>query len=116
MGHALKWLCDIAALIASMKEDGFDAAVEHGRSLGLAPDAEQAEPLLSPKEMEVLLRLESRTDKDIAQELNLTYHGVRYRVRHIFAKLGARSRLDAVHRARAMGLLPGEGVKEQTHR
>ena len=80
------------------------------------PGAEQAEPLLSPKEMEVLLRLEYRSDKDIAQELNLTYHGVRYRVRHIFAKLGARGRLDAVHRARAMGLLPGEGAEGQVHR
>lgn len=33
----LKWLCDIAALIASVGEDGFEAAVEHGRRLGLAP-------------------------------------------------------------------------------
>ena len=62
---------------------------------------------LTEPELEVLARLEHWRDKDIAQALGLSYDGVRYRVRAIFAKLGARSRLDAVHRARARGILPG---------
>ena len=54
----------------------------------------------------MLTRLEWQSDKEIAQALKLSYDGVRYRVRSIFSKLGARSRLDAVHRARARGILP----------
>ena len=34
----LKWLCDIAALIGSVTNDVFSAAVERGRRLGLAPE------------------------------------------------------------------------------
>ena len=59
---------------------------------------------LSRRELDVLARLERYPDKEIAWDLNL--RGVRYRVRSIFAKLGARGRLDAVHRARAQGILP----------
>ena len=62
--------------------------------------------LLSPRELDVLARLERHQDKEIAQALNLSYDGVRYHVRSLFAKLGARGRLDAVHRARARGILP----------
>ena len=65
---------------------------------------------LTERELEVLARLEHSQDKDIARTLGLSYDGVRYRVRRIFAKLGARSRLDAVHRARARGILPAEPV------
>ena len=61
---------------------------------------------LSRRELDVLARLERYPDKEIAWDLNLSYDGVRYRVRSIFAKLGARGRLDAVHRARAQGILP----------
>lgn len=39
----LKWLCDIAALVSSLREDDFDAAVAHGEKLGLAP-----KPLFGP--------------------------------------------------------------------
>jgi len=60
----------------------------------------------SRRELEVLALLERHRDKEIAEALNLTFAGVRYHVRNIFAKLGARGRLDAVHRARAQGLLP----------
>ena len=61
---------------------------------------------LSGREMDVLALLEGNQDRDIATALGLSYEGVRTRVRGIFVKLGARSRLDAVHRARAQGILP----------
>ena len=68
---------------------------------------EQASPaLLSRRELDVLKLLEGRQDKEIAEALNLTFYGVRHRIGSIFAKLGARGRHDAVHRARAQGLLP----------
>ena len=68
---------------------------------------------LTQREFDVLQRLERYRDKEIAWDLNLSYDGVRFRVRSIFAKLGARSRLDAVHRARVRGILaPDEDASE----
>lgn len=69
-------------------------------------EAQQSDGTLTEGELEVLARLEHSRDRDIARTLGLSYDGVRYRVRRIFAKLGARTRLDAVHRARARGILP----------
>ena len=69
-----------------------------------APDS----ALLSRKELDVLRRLCSRADREIAEELGMSYDAVRYYVRKIFARVGARNRFDAVHRARGMGLLPSD--------
>lgn len=77
---------------------------------------DQLEPVLNPREIEVLQRLQSQSDKMIAKDLNLSYDGVRYHVRRIFAKLGARGRFDAVHRARTQGLLPPESVEDSLGR
>ena len=60
---------------------------------------------LSRREMDVPVLLERHSDKEIARAVNVSYDGVRSRVRSIFAKLGARGRLDAVHRAGAEGIL-----------
>ena len=68
----------------------------------------QGSSLLSRKELDVLRRLASHADREISQELGMSYEAVRYYVRKIFARFGVRSRFDAVHRARAMGLLPSE--------
>ena len=106
-GVALPLLEDVAGA------DGADAAVGQAaaglRAAMLAAAGDSSDPLLpslSRRELDVLTRLERYRDKEIAWELNLSYEGVRYRVRSIFAKLGARGRLDAVHRARALGILP----------
>lgn len=93
--------------------DGADAgvAVAAGglrKALGGEARAEgrPSERVLTEGELEVLQRLEHWRDKDIARTLGLSYDGVRYRVRGIFAKLGARGRLDAVRRAEERGILP----------
>ena len=61
---------------------------------------------LTERSMEVLQRLDKQHDHEIAHALGITHAGVRYHVRTIFEQLNARSRLDAVHRARGIGLLP----------
>lgn len=63
-------------------------------------------PELTERETEVLVRLEDQRDKEIAAALGLTLSGVRYHITNILGKLGARGRMDAVHRARRLGLLP----------
>ena len=68
--------------------------------------ARPAGTALTEREREILLRLELQRDREIAKALSITHAGVRYHVRKIFGKLGARSRMDAVHRARRLGILP----------
>ena len=66
------------------------------------------DPVLSERELEVLRRLASQRDKQIAAELGISPHGVRYHLRKLFAKLGAAKRNDAVRRARELGLIPDD--------
>ena len=64
-------------------------------------------PNLTRREHEILQRLERWRDKEIATALDLSEDGVRYHVKKIFKKLGVRSRFEATHRARSLGILPG---------
>ncbi|MCY4454322.1 MAG: LuxR C-terminal-related transcriptional regulator [Immundisolibacterales bacterium] len=65
-------------------------------------------PALTVREREVLERLETQGDKQIAEALGLSVHGVRYHLRNLFEKLGARTRGEAVRRARERGVSAGE--------
>ena len=75
------------------------------RLLALCQDRVSSTPRLTGKEKAVLRRLGTELDKQIAINLGLTPHGVRYRIRGIFKKLGVRQRGDAVRRAHALGIL-----------
>ena len=63
-------------------------------------------PRLSARQSEVLRRLDTHSDREIAAALGLTRDGVRYHVRNLFATLRVHNRRDAARRARALGLLP----------
>jgi LuxR family transcriptional regulator, maltose regulon positive regulatory protein len=64
-----------------------------------------AEPL-SQGEIRVLRYMPTNlSTPEIARELSLSVHTVRTHIRHLFAKLGAHGRTEAVARARALGLL-----------
>ena len=65
-------------------------------------------PALTDREREVLERLETQGDKQIAAALGISTHGVRYHLRNLFQKLGARTRGEAVCRARERGLSASE--------
>lgn len=75
-------------------------------SIGAATQKQSAVAAFSAREMQVLGYLADSRDKQIAERLRISHDGVRYHVRRIFAKLGARNRHDAVYRARAIGLIP----------
>ena len=66
-------------------------------------------PVLTPREHDVL-RVLARTDNrsEIASELFVSVNTVKAQLRSLYAKLGARSRDEALHRALSSGLL-GEG-------
>ena len=87
---------------------------ESGGSWGVVPPANTVPPastspqlvLLSQSEIRVLRYLPTNlSTPEIARELSLSVHTVRTHVRHLFAKLGAHGRAEAVARARALGLL-----------
>ena len=82
-------LCEPAeALLAAMQSADADPALE-----------------LSEREREILSRLDTGTDKEIAAELDLTTEGVRYHLRKLFSRLGANNRNEAVQRAQELDLL-----------
>jgi len=61
---------------------------------------------LSKTEIRVLRYLPTNLSApEIARELSLSVHTVRTHVRHLFGKLGAHGRTEAVERARGLGLL-----------
>ena len=62
---------------------------------------------LTERESEVLLLLaEGEANREIADKLVVTLDTVKKHLTHVFGKLGAVSRTQAVARARALGLLP----------
>ena len=70
------------------------------------PPPVEAPLSLTRQERDILGRIEGQTDAEIARGMHMTYDALRYRVRRLFTKLDARSRHDAVHKARALGFLP----------
>jgi LuxR family maltose regulon positive regulatory protein len=66
-------------------------------------------PVLSPRELDVLQHLDrGMQDKVIARRLGVTEHAVRFHLKNIYAKTQARGRLEAVARARQLGILDPE--------
>jgi DNA-binding CsgD family transcriptional regulator len=62
---------------------------------------------LTPRELEVLrLVAQGLGNKEIAAELELSTHTVKYHLASVLAKLGVRSRTEAVSRGIRTGLLP----------
>lgn len=62
---------------------------------------------LTPRELEVLdLMAQGRDNREIADELTVSYATVRSHVRKVLEKLGARSKLEAVVKAADLRLLP----------
>jgi LuxR family maltose regulon positive regulatory protein len=65
---------------------------------------------LSLSEIRVLRYMPTNlSTPEIARELSLSVHTVRTHIRHLFAKLGAHGRTEAVARARGLGLLAPSG-------
>lgn len=62
---------------------------------------------LSPRELDVLQELAAgRSNKEIAARLDVSPNTVKTHVANLFDKLGAKGRMDAINRARELGIVP----------
>ncbi|MEP7188043.1 MAG: LuxR C-terminal-related transcriptional regulator [Roseiflexaceae bacterium] len=82
------------------------AAFSHG------PAKRAAQPTtlesLSERELEVLQHIaQGRTDREIADRLYLSLYTIKVHARNIYGKLGVHKRMQAVAKARELGVLPG---------
>ncbi len=77
--------------------------------LGLEPQASPAgvaEPLLSPRELEVLQLIAfGNSNQEIAERLFISLHTVKTHARRIHSKLGVERRTQAVAKAKTLGLM-----------
>jgi LuxR family maltose regulon positive regulatory protein len=112
---------DVAAALARYPGTGDHAALARdlaAMTAGASPsrpgEHEPTEPSegLSEKELAVLRFLPtSLTNREIAGELVVSVNTVKTHLKHIYRKLGAHGRRDAVRRARELGLIPpGAGI------
>ena len=90
-------------LLKVMIENDADLETETGNAvLNLVRESlieeTDTEPLFSPREMEVLRQLaKGMSDKEIARVLDVTSNTVRFHLKNIFAKTGARNRIEALN-------------------
>src|SRR5580658_8697744 len=108
-----------AALVAEIR--GLLAGTQAGPQYG-APPPSRPEPLLEPlsgSEASVLRYLPTNlTAPEIARELSISPNTAKTHIRHVYAKLGAHYRAEAVEHARALGLLAPAGrllARESPH-
>ena len=95
------------AIENALKGVQYVAPALHGALAGaLSPRPEEARALLSAREREVLAFLaEGRTNREIASAMAVTLATVKTHLVHVYAKLGARNRNEALGKALELGLL-----------
>lgn len=75
----------------------------------LTGEAARQRPVFSPRELDVLQQLDrGLKDKVIARRLGVSEHAVRFHLKNIYAKTRSHGRLEAIVRARELGVLRGE--------
>ncbi len=127
--HVVLLTADVAYEATTALEEGLVRAVAHktwrldlvdetlarvgagrpGRRLVALPRPVTAGPVprLTEREQEVLdLVADGASTTEIRQRLGVSDHTVRSHVRHLLAKLGAHTRVEAVRRAHEHGLVP----------
>ena len=127
-GHVFETARSQARLAVALRAGGAETAaagvaqacLETARALGARPLLDEVRPLvgrtaaagaggdvLTPREAEVLgLVAEGLSNRDVGQRLFISTKTASVHVSNILAKLGARSRTEAVSIARRRGLLP----------
>jgi predicted ATPase/DNA-binding CsgD family transcriptional regulator len=94
--HALTWVEKVNALLLDLKP-------EYSQATKSAKGAEGE--VLSQREMEILQLLKSELNgPEIADRLTVSLNTVRFHTKNIYQKLGVNNRLEAIRRAKELGL------------
>ncbi len=94
--HSVTWIGKVEALLQELKPE----ASPPFKSTKL-PDGE----VLSPRELEILQLLKSALNgPEIADRLIVSLNTVRFHTKNIYQKLGVNNRLEAIRRAKELGL------------
>jgi DNA-binding NarL/FixJ family response regulator len=79
---------------------------EQGQQSTISPEAPRGTSALTPRQREVLRLLSGgMSAKEIANALNVSHETARNHIRAVLRALGAHSQLEAVSRARALGII-----------
>ena len=106
-GAALVPLLREASQVLSDEALRRQAADLHELLTGQA-EAARRTPLFSPRELDVLQQLDrGLKDKVIARRLGVSEHAVRFHLKNIYTKTRSHGRLEAIARARELGVLSG---------
>jgi DNA-binding NarL/FixJ family response regulator len=93
---------DTPEAVAKLLSESVDALVLTETPVDRAP----SEPLLTPRELEVLTAMaDGASNKAIARRLGISFHTVKFHVAAILEKLDAESRTEAVAAAARLGLI-----------
>ena len=95
------------AFLAGPADGQTDALLRQAQSLHEQMDepAKPSAPTLTERELAIVQGVEDGLrNKEIARHLGLSENGVRYHLKNIYRKTGARSRIDAARRAKALGI------------
>ncbi len=86
--------------------EAIDSLVHESHSIAARQDSDRLEFSLTPREIEVLVRLGSGLgNKAIAQGLQISEHTIKFHISSIFQKLGVSTRTEAVAMGIRMGLI-----------
>ncbi|QKG19899.1 two component LuxR family transcriptional regulator [Actinomadura verrucosospora] len=102
---------ELLAAVRSVNREGGNVLLSVSRSTIEGLDQQSAaNKIVSERELEVLRLLAgARSNAQIAEELFITQGTVKRHLTNIYAKLGAVSRMDAVRKGAAAGLIDGVG-------
>lgn len=101
---------DLIDALRALTEGGLDMPVRSSSPVNRSRRTDDRTRSLTPREREVLAHIAAAaTPAEIAAALDVSQHTVRTHVQNLLAKLDASSKVDAVARARSLGLLdPGD--------
>jgi DNA-binding CsgD family transcriptional regulator len=104
-------LSDIAEIVSAVVRETPDVSSTARQHLSAAAGGAELREQISDAEARVLRYLPTNlTAPEIAAELYVSVHTVKTHMRHIYSKLDAHRRRDAVEHARALGLLGRRGA------
>jgi DNA-binding CsgD family transcriptional regulator len=99
-------ISEIAEIVSAVVRKTPDLAITERQHLSVTASGGEFREEISDAEARVLRYLPTNlTAPEIAAELYVSVHTVKTHMRHIYSKLDAHRRRDAVERARALGLL-----------